>query len=152
MYFLKFLSNFIEKNLKQCIKNAIEQSPWCRPQSPWNENQICLMSSRRGSHVIWNVKMSVFFLSLKYFSVKSFWFLILAFVSLNNTVWQSDCMRIPIWSDYTCMIEWYEHPPYDQDHTRMVWIPIWSVTYITDKISKQFCLKMIILSTVLNWL
>ena len=51
MYFLKFLSNFIEKSLKRCFKNAIEQSPWCRPQSPWNENQISLMSSRRGSHV-----------------------------------------------------------------------------------------------------
>ena len=51
MYFLKFLSNFIEKSLKRRVKNAIEQSPWCRPQSPWNENQISLMSSRRGSHV-----------------------------------------------------------------------------------------------------
>ena len=29
------------------LKNA-----WCRPQSPWNENQISLMSIRRGSHAI----------------------------------------------------------------------------------------------------
>ena len=51
MYFLEFLSNFIEKSLKRRVKNAIEQSPWCKPQSPWNETQISLMSSRRGSHV-----------------------------------------------------------------------------------------------------
>ena len=59
MYFLKFLSYFIEKSLKWRIKNAIEQSPWFRPQSPWNENQISLMSSRRGSHVCYTLSRNL---------------------------------------------------------------------------------------------
>ena len=27
MYFLKFLSNFIEKSLKRCVKNAVDSLP-----------------------------------------------------------------------------------------------------------------------------
>ena len=38
----------------------------------------------------------------------------------TNTVCKSDCMSIPIWSDYTRTIELYEYTPYGPDHTGTV--------------------------------